>query len=91
MRRPPYAPLLSEAFSHVSPCYAYREQGSDESDVAYVARLAAELEAEFQRLGPGNVAAFCAETVVGATLGCVPRCPGISPPCARCATATARC
>jgi hypothetical protein len=30
-----------------------------------------ELEAEFQRLGPGNVAAFTAEPVVGATTGCV--------------------
>ena len=76
MRRPPYAPLLSEAFSHVSPCYAYREQASGESDAAYVQRLADELEAEFQRLGPGNVAAFCAETVSGATLGCVAAVPG---------------
>jgi adenosylmethionine-8-amino-7-oxononanoate aminotransferase len=37
-----------------------------------VARLAAELEAEFQRLGPDTVAAFIAEPVVGATGGCVP-------------------
>jgi adenosylmethionine-8-amino-7-oxononanoate aminotransferase len=37
-----------------------------------VARLAAELEAEFQRLGPNTVAAFMAEPVVGATGGCVP-------------------
>jgi adenosylmethionine-8-amino-7-oxononanoate aminotransferase len=37
-----------------------------------VARLAAELEAEFQRLGPDTVAAFIAEPVVGATSGCVP-------------------
>jgi len=36
-----------------------------------VARLAAELEAEFQRLGPDTVAAFVAEPVVGATAGCV--------------------
>lgn len=33
-------------------------------------------EAEFQRLGPGRVAAFCAEPVVGATAGCVPAVPG---------------
>jgi adenosylmethionine-8-amino-7-oxononanoate aminotransferase len=76
MRRPPYAPLLSEAFSHVSPCYAYREQQPGESEAQYVQRLADELEAEFQRLGPQNVAAFCAETVVGATLGCVAALPG---------------
>ena len=34
---------------------------------AVVLQLAGELEAEFQRLGPGNVAAFMAEPVVGAT------------------------
>ena len=72
MRRAPYQQLLSGAFSHVSPCYAYRDRRDDEDDEAYVARLAEELEAEFQRLGPGRVMAFCAEPVVGATLGCVP-------------------
>ena len=41
------------------------------SDADFVARLAAELEAEFQRLGPDTVAAFMAEPVVGATSGCV--------------------
>ena len=71
MRRAPYAPLLAEAFSHVSPAFAYRHKRDDESEADYVARLAAELEAEFQRLGPDTVAAFCAETVVGATTGCV--------------------
>jgi adenosylmethionine-8-amino-7-oxononanoate aminotransferase len=76
MRRAPYQPLLSEAFSHVSPCYAYRDRRDDESDEQYVARLAAELEAEFQRLGPDTVVAFVAETVVGATLGCVTALPG---------------
>jgi adenosylmethionine-8-amino-7-oxononanoate aminotransferase len=76
MRRAPYAPLLSEAFSLVSPCFAYRFQGSDESDEQYVQRLADELEAEFQRLGPENVVAFAAETVVGATTGCVAALPG---------------
>ena len=76
MRREPYAPLLSDAFSLVSPCFSYRFQGSDESDEQYVQRLADELEAEFQRLGPQNVAAFAAETVVGATTGCVAALPG---------------
>ena len=76
MRRAPYAPLLSDAFSLVSPCFPYRFQGSDESDEQYVRRLAGELEAEFQRLGPGNVIAFAAETVVGATTGCVTALPG---------------
>jgi len=76
MRRAPYAPLLSPAFSHVSPAFAYRHQRDDESEADYVARLAAELESEFQRLGPDNVAAFCAEPVVGATTGCVTAPPG---------------
>jgi adenosylmethionine-8-amino-7-oxononanoate aminotransferase len=71
-RRGPYAPLLSPAFSHVTAAFAYHEKRDDESEADFVARLAAELEAEFQRLGPDTVAAFIAEPVVGATAGCVP-------------------
>ncbi|UPJ49659.1 aspartate aminotransferase family protein [Bradyrhizobium sp. 200] len=71
-RREPYAPLLSAAFSHVTPAFAYHEKRDSESEADFVARLTAELEAEFQRLGPENVAAFIAEPVVGATAGCVP-------------------
>jgi adenosylmethionine-8-amino-7-oxononanoate aminotransferase len=71
-RREPYAPLLSSAFSHVTPAFAYHEKRDDESEADFVARLAAELEAKFQRLGPDTVAAFIAEPVVGATAGCVP-------------------
>ena len=63
-------------FHHVSPCFAYRFQDAGESDADYVRRLADELEAEFQRLGPDTVAAFIAEPVVGATAGCVPALPG---------------
>ncbi|WP_439374168.1 aspartate aminotransferase family protein [Bradyrhizobium sp. DASA03120] len=70
-RRAPYAPLLSAAFSHVTPAFAYHEKHEHESDAQFVARLAAELEAEFQRLGPDTVAAFLAEPVVGATAGAV--------------------
>jgi adenosylmethionine-8-amino-7-oxononanoate aminotransferase len=70
-RRAPYAPLLSSAFSHVTPAFAYHEKRDDESEADFVARLAAELEAEFQRLGPDTVAAFIAEPVVGATAGAV--------------------
>lgn len=79
MRRAPYAELLSPAFSHVSPCFAYRFQQEGESDAQYVQRLADELEAEFQRLGPDTVAAFIAEPVVGATTGCVTALPGYFP------------
>ncbi len=71
-RREPYAPLLSSAFSHVSPAFAYREQREDETEAEFTARLAEELETAFQRLGPDTVAAFVAEPVVGATAGCVP-------------------
>jgi adenosylmethionine-8-amino-7-oxononanoate aminotransferase len=70
-RRAPYAPLLSDAFSHVTPAFAYHEKHESESDAQFVARLAAELEAEFQHLGPNTVAAFLAEPVVGATAGAV--------------------
>lgn len=70
-RRAPYAPLLSAAFSHVTPAFAYHEKHDGESDAQFVARLAAELESEFQRLGPDTVAAFLAEPVVGATAGAV--------------------
>jgi len=56
----------------VTPAFAYHEKRDDESEADFVARLAAELEAEFQRLGPDTVAAFIAEPVVGATAGCVP-------------------
>src|SRR5438477_8447913 len=70
-RREPYAPLLSPAFSHVTPAFAYHEKRDTESEADFVGRLTAELEAEFQRLGPDTVAAFIAEPVVGATAGCV--------------------
>ena len=67
-RRQPFLPLLVAAH-HVSPCYAYREQGAQEGDAQYAQRLAAELEAKILELGPETVAAFVAETVVGATAG----------------------
>ncbi|KAF5858319.1 hypothetical protein ETB97_004555 [Aspergillus alliaceus] len=75
-RRAPYAPILTNNISHVSPCYPYRDKATGESDEAYVARLAQELENEFQAVGPSNVCAFVAETVSGATLGSVPPVPG---------------
>jgi adenosylmethionine-8-amino-7-oxononanoate aminotransferase len=71
MRRACYEPILSQCHSLVSPCFAYRFQGPDETDAQYLDRLTDELDAEFQRLGPGTVMAFLAEPVVGATAGCV--------------------
>ena len=69
-RRKQYEPLLVEV-SHVSPCYTYRGKQQAEDDAAYGQRLVRELEEEVQRLGPDRVIAFVAETVGGATLGCV--------------------
>jgi adenosylmethionine-8-amino-7-oxononanoate aminotransferase len=74
-RRRQFEPLLVDV-SHVSPCYAYRGRQPGESAEAYGQRLVAELEAEIARLGPRNVIAFVAETVVGATLGAVGPVPG---------------
>ncbi|GAB5374035.1 MAG: aspartate aminotransferase family protein [Acuticoccus sp.] len=75
-RRRQFAPLLADAFSHIAPCYHYRDATPDETPDAYGERAAAELEAEIQRLGPETVAAFIAEPVVGATMGAVPAVPG---------------
>lgn len=74
-RRKQFAPLLIDT-SHVSPCYEYRDRRPDETPEAYGARLAQELEAKIQELGPKTVLAFIAETVVGATLGAVTAVPG---------------
>lgn len=74
-RREIYEPLLPAARA-IAPCYAYRHQLAGESVDAYAERSAAELEAEIQRAGPGRVAAFIAEPVVGATLGAVAAVPG---------------
>ncbi len=74
-RRAPFDPLLMPA-THIAPCYAYRDQEVEESPEAYGLRVADELEAEIQRLGSETVAAFVAETVVGATAGVVPPVPG---------------
>lgn len=74
-RREPFAPLMIET-SHISPCYAYRGRRDDESEEDYGIRVANELEAEIERLGPENVMAFIAEPVVGATMGAVPAVEG---------------
>jgi len=62
--------------SHISPCYEYRGRQEGETPEAYGLRVADELEAELQRVGPETVIAFVAEPVVGATLGAVPSVPG---------------
>ncbi|KAI1627305.1 putative aminotransferase [Exophiala viscosa] len=75
-RRAVYESILAQNVSHVSPCYPYRGMKTGESEQAYVARLAQELEDTFQELGPDTVCAFVAETTAGMTLGCVPPVPG---------------
>ena len=74
-RREVFEPLLKET-KHISPCYAYRGRAESESEEAYGLRVADELEAAIQELGPDKVIGFVAETVVGATLGAVPPVPG---------------
>src|SRR5499427_281893 len=74
-RRQQFAPLLIDV-EHVSPTYAYRDQFAGESDAQYEERLARELEATIARIGGDNVIAFVAETVGGATAGCLTAPPG---------------
>lgn len=77
-RREPFQSVLATSrFHHIPACNSYRQRLSpSESDRDFVARKAAELEAEFQRLGPSTVAAVVLEPVVGAALGCVPAVKG---------------
>jgi len=74
-RRQPFLPLLVEV-SHISPCYAYRDQQHGETELDYGLRVANELEQEILTLGADNVMAFVAEPVVGATMGAVPAVAG---------------
>ena len=57
--------MLHNNVTHVSPCHPYRDLRDNETTEEYVARLAQELEDEFQRLGPHTVCAFAVEPMVG--------------------------
>ncbi|WP_299424948.1 aspartate aminotransferase family protein [uncultured Shimia sp.] len=74
-RREPFSPLLMETH-HIAPCYAYRDQKSDETSHDYGQRAAQELEDKILELGADEVLAFVAEPVVGATSGAVPSVEG---------------
>ena len=74
-RRQQFAPLLMEV-GRVAPCYPYRDRAEGESEAAYTQRLLAEIEGQFQAVGPDRVMAFVAETVVGATAGALVPTPG---------------
>jgi len=69
-RRETYLPMLQDV-THISPCFSYRGQQPGEPLSAYGERVADELETAILRAVPETVAAFIAETVVGATLGAV--------------------
>jgi adenosylmethionine-8-amino-7-oxononanoate aminotransferase len=69
-RRRQFAPLLIDV-EHVAPTYAYRDRAAAETEAQYCARLVAEIEQAIARVGGENVLAFVAETVGGATSGCL--------------------
>lgn len=74
-RREPFKPILHLSH-HIAPCYAYRYQREDESELDYSLRAANELEAKILELGADSVMAFVAEPIVGATAGAVPATQG---------------
>ena len=68
--RQPYEPWLGR-FRHVSAAYPYRAGQAEAHAIGDGEALAAELDAAIRTAGPGRVAAFLAEPIVGATLGAV--------------------
>lgn len=70
-RKAPYEDYGHPHVSHVSPAFAYRYAKASETEDDFTYRLLRELEDELLRVGPDRVAAFIAETVGGATAGCV--------------------
>lgn len=75
-RRANFEDILLPNVYRIPACNAYRQQLPGESDAAFIIRKAAELEAIFQAAGPDSIAAFIAEPVVGAALGCMSAPPG---------------
>jgi adenosylmethionine-8-amino-7-oxononanoate aminotransferase len=72
-RRKPYADVLNTSnFHKVSTCFYYRGAKPGQTEEEYTQQLLDELDAKFQHLGPETVISFTCETVIGATLGCVP-------------------
>jgi adenosylmethionine-8-amino-7-oxononanoate aminotransferase len=65
--RRPYEAWLGR-FRHVSAAYPYRAGEPGANALGDAHELAAELDHAFQAAGPGTVAAFVAEPIVGATL-----------------------
>jgi adenosylmethionine-8-amino-7-oxononanoate aminotransferase len=72
-RRPlrrPYEGWLGR-FRHVSAAYTYRAGLPGANALGTAGELAGELDRAFEAAGPGTVAAFVAEPIVGATLAAV--------------------
>jgi adenosylmethionine-8-amino-7-oxononanoate aminotransferase len=65
--RRPYEPWLGR-FRHVSAAYPYRAGEPGANALGDADELAAELDRAIEAAGPGTVAAFVAEPIVGATL-----------------------
>jgi adenosylmethionine-8-amino-7-oxononanoate aminotransferase len=65
--RRPYEGWLGR-FRHVSAAYPYRADEPGANALGSAEALAAELDRAFEAAGPGTVAAFVAEPIVGATL-----------------------
>jgi adenosylmethionine-8-amino-7-oxononanoate aminotransferase len=65
--RRPYEAWLGR-FRHVSAAYTYRAGEPGANALGDTDELVAELERAFEAAGPGTVAAFVAEPIVGATL-----------------------
>jgi adenosylmethionine-8-amino-7-oxononanoate aminotransferase len=77
-RRPlrrPYEGWLGR-FRHVSAAYPYRGEDPGSQALGTTQALVDELDRAFTMAGPGTVAAFVAEPIVGATLGAVEPPPG---------------
>ncbi len=65
--RRPYEAWLGR-FRHVSAAYPYRGDWAGANALGTAGELAAELDRAFEAAGPGTVAAFVAEPIVGAAL-----------------------
>lgn len=76
--RRPYEAWLGR-FRHVSAAYPYRAGDPNANALGTAAELADELERTIEAAGPGTVAAFVGEPIVGATLAAVPPPPGYWP------------
>jgi adenosylmethionine-8-amino-7-oxononanoate aminotransferase len=73
--RRPYEAWLGR-FRHVSAAYPYRAGEPSASALGTSDELAEELDRTIEAAGPGTVAAFVGEPIVGATLGAVAPPPG---------------